>query len=945
MKRREFLKLGLAGSALLLIRVDGSGKQEVLAAAIPGGSLNPLDIAKYQLGLVVPPAMPKSKAPAALRGASDYYEIAVREFQQRILPPGLPTTKVWSYCSLANPRRTFADDGTLDAANVDARGVPGTLNYPSFTIEAHSGRPVRIKWINQLRANPDDPTSDYLPHLLTVDPTLHWANPAAGSAPDRYGYGSIDSTPEFFDAGGTHTPAPYVGPVPFVTHVHGALDIGEESDGYAEAWYLPQAGNIPAGYATEGSWYKTYRQKYWDTFRQSWEPGSATFYYGNRQRATTLWYHDHVLGMTRLNVYAGPAGFYVVRGGADDRVINTRTRRQASLPSDAYEIPIVVQDRSFDSGGQLFFPNAREFFDGYTGPFIPTSDMHPYHNPEFFGNTMVVNGRTWPKLQVEQRRYRFRFLNGCNSRFLALKFVAGADFDALPAGDAAASIQAPAAALPVWQVGNEGGFLRAPVDITTANGGVLLMGLAERADVIVDFGALPVGTQVYLTNEGPDEPFGGGAPGLDFPIADRDTTRQVMLFEVVAATARDNTTPPELLGLPAIAPLPGPSLTRKLALIEEDSLVTPGAGPRAAFCGTVEPIGGVLTGVMKKWVDPVTENPALGAVEDWEIYNFTMDAHPIHLHEVPFEVIGRRPFTMSGAMDVMGEGAEAPPTAWENGLKDTVIAYPGEVTRIRARFDRAGRYVWHCHIVDHEDNEMMRPYDIGPKKDRSQRHTGRIRVDHRHNEAVLTYVHVGDATEIVERIKPASGLDAIVGTKLIIDALNPPAAGVGRGVVTEVGGGEGYGVNTLPATVDRKTIEGSEQLAFMLTAEANGRGSEKTAMLDFATGFRLAVPGGSAHVVVEAFLDGVSIAGPQTLTVKAAKGSFFTPSYLIAFGAPGQRLPFNKLVFSAGQGKYSLVRAIEIRTITATLNGDGTVGVTSMADTGAQARQVFVCDL
>ncbi len=372
-----------------------------------------------------------------------------------------------------------------------------------------------------------------------------------------------------------------------------------------------------------------------------------------------------------------------------------------------------------------------------------------------------------------------------------------------------------------------------------------------------------------------------------------------------------------------------------MSLIEEDSSVLAEVGPRAAFCGTVA--GGVAE--MKKWADPVTENPALGAVEDWEIYNLTMDAHPIHLHEVPFEVVGRRPFTMSG-MAVADDqlAAQRPAEPWEQGLKDTVIAYPGEITQIRARFDRPGRYVWHCHIVDHEDNEMMRPYDIGPRNERGQLHTGRIRVDHQHNETRLTYVYVGDALVTEEKLKPASGLDFIRGSKLTIDAI---------GGLTEVGGGEGYGVNSPPATVDRKTIEGAEQLAFALNRPAaDGRGSEKTYMLDFACAFRLAKAGASATVVVEAFKDGASLGGPQELVVTATADSAFTTSHLIAFGAPGAKLPFDRLVFGAGPGsKYSLVRAIEIRTITASFSAAGAVGLQTMADGGAQARQIFVCDL
>ena len=223
--------------------------------------------------------------------------------------------------------------------------------------------------------------------------------------------------------------------------------------------------------------------------------------------------------MTRLNVYAGPAGFYLIRGGpdGDEAVLDSRFGTPAVLPGPApkendkfppnktyYEIPIAIQDRSFNTNGSLFYPDTRAFFDGISGPFIPESDVSPIWNPEFFGNTIMVNGNTWPFQTVERRRYRFRFLNGCQSRFLIL------DFSDIPGVE-------------VWQIGNEGGFLAAPVNLTADHGNRLLMGPAERADLIVDFTNVPVGNHV-LRNVGPDEPFGGGVPGVDFAVADPDGT-------------------------------------------------------------------------------------------------------------------------------------------------------------------------------------------------------------------------------------------------------------------------------------------------------------------------------------------------------------------------------------------------------------------------------------
>ncbi|RPI78454.1 MAG: bilirubin oxidase, partial [Chloroflexi bacterium] len=370
---------------------------------MPGGTLDPFDIEKYQTPLLIPPVMPKAGMITQRGGKNvDYYEISVRQFDQQILPPGMPPTTVWGYGA------------------VSASSKKGLLlhNAPSLTFEAKWRSPVRVKWINELRQDPLDPGSPYLPHLLPVDQTLHWANPPGGTA-DR------DSRPEF-----STTPGPYTGPVPIVTHLHGSSGVGDESDGYAEAWFLPAAGNIPGDFATTGTWYDFFMNKaigkgYLAPGTSAWEPGTSVFQYPNDQRASTLWYHDHTLGMTRLNVYAGPAGFFIIRGGpeGDDAVLDSRTGTTAVLPGPApkegdglnkvyYEIPIAIQDRSFNSDGSLFYPDTRAFFDGIEGPFIPDTDISPIWNPEFFGNTIMVNGNTWPFLNVEQRRYRFRLLNG-----------------------------------------------------------------------------------------------------------------------------------------------------------------------------------------------------------------------------------------------------------------------------------------------------------------------------------------------------------------------------------------------------------------------------------------------------------------------------------------------------------------------------------------------------
>ena len=679
LNRRQFIGITALGAVGLYIGARAT--VPAASAAVPGGLLDPLAIPKYQSPLLIPPVMPRAGR-KELRGgrSADYYEISMRQFRQQVLPAGLPTTTVWGY----GAERSASSGGLL------------IHNAPSLTIEATYGVPVAITWMNELV----DANGRYLPHLLPVDPTLHWANPPGGED-------GRDTRPVY-----STTPGTYTGPVPMVTHVHGMAKVGDESDGYAEAWFLPRATNIPRGYAKTGTWYDFFAEKADRINDVSWQPGSTTSVYPNQQRAGTLWYHDHTLGMTRVNVYAGPAGFYLVRGGPDGdaSVVDTRTRRPAVLPGPApragdsfpsttayYEIPLAIQDRAFRGNGELFYPDTRDFFDGITGPFTPDSDVPPIWNPEFFGNTIIVNGATWPYLTVERRRYRFRVLNGCQARHLIL------DFASIPG-------------VKVWQIGNEGGFLRRPVNITGAVANRLLMSPAERADLIVDFSGVPLGAHV-LRNIGPDEPYGGGEPQVDFEPAAPGSTGQVLEFRVVPIVGTDTTTPPQHLKLPAIRDLTG-GTTRRLALLEEQSMYFADS-PVEAKLGVVHgnPNTGTGVAVPQMWMDPITENPSVGDVEVWEFYNGTMDAHPMHVHEVQFQVVNRQNITFdekAGTFQVVAGSPRTPAEPWEDGFKDTVIAYPGQVTRVRMKFNTPGQYTWHCHIVEHEDNEMMRPYRVGP---------------------------------------------------------------------------------------------------------------------------------------------------------------------------------------------------------------------------------------
>ena len=286
--------------ALVLLALTGFALGGVIPGAkadpLPGGTLNPLTIPKYITPLVIPPVMKNI-------GTAENYKIAVRQFKQQILPGGVwnvitgrtdafPATTVWSYGPEADP---IPDAGALGIPKGIAPAPNSQFNYPAYTIETTANVPLNIRWTNDLK---DPVTGNYLPHLLPVDQTLHWANPpATGCVHDPEG---TDCT--------TNRPEPYTGPVPMIVHVHGA-HVDPHSDGYPEAWYLPAANNIPAGYATKGHFFDD------ATGANPGNLGYADFYYRNDQPATTDWYHDHTLGMTRLNVYAGPAGFFLVSRG------------------------------------------------------------------------------------------------------------------------------------------------------------------------------------------------------------------------------------------------------------------------------------------------------------------------------------------------------------------------------------------------------------------------------------------------------------------------------------------------------------------------------------------------------------------------------------------------------------------------------------------------------
>jgi spore coat protein A len=360
--------------------------------------------------------------------------------------------------------------------------------------------------------------------------------------------------------------------------------------------------------------------------------------YPNNQPAATLWYHDHAMGITRLNAMMGLAGFYILHDPEEDRL---------RLPSGPYDIPLALQDRIFDAHGQIAYPVG------------PASDS-PWV-PEFYGTTILVNGRVSPYLDVEPRRYRFRFLNASNARVYRLSLVPGQ---------------------PLVQIGTDGGLLPEP-----APRHALLLVPGERFDAVIDFTGRE-GRRITLMNSArAPYPSGGGL-----------IPRLVMQFRVRRPLAARSVSSEIPLRLASVTPLREEMAvkTRRLTLQED-----------LAANGRL-----LLNGL--RYMDAVTEDPANGSVEIWEIANTTIDTHPIHLHAVHFQLLDRRQFDLArwlrtAEIAFTRPAIPAPPE--EQGWKDIILCPPAHVTRIIVPFHgEPGRFVWHCHMLEHEDNEMMRPF-------------------------------------------------------------------------------------------------------------------------------------------------------------------------------------------------------------------------------------------
>jgi FtsP/CotA-like multicopper oxidase with cupredoxin domain len=650
------------------------------------------------------------------------------EFKANVLPTGTfapgvaPETWVWGYI-VGTECPTETRSTYLGPVIVAQRGVPTALtaiNRLGNASETHV-----LAWKN------------------STDQTLHWADPLnkeqnACSEERHEGELPAGECAEHYD-----------GPIPAVIHLHGG-DVPPELDGGPDAWFTSDGNYQGHGYYS---------------FPGTGGPGSnqATYRYPNNQEPALIWFHDHALGATRLNVYAGMAGGYLLTDPTD-----------TSIPSNLPPlVPLVIQDRMFDKNGQLYFPAGN--------PFTPNPD-HPFWVPEFTGDVLAVNGHVWPYLNVEPKRYRFLVINGSNARTYEM-FLS----------NAVTKAKGPA----LWQIGTDGGFLDHPVKIDPNAPGSqlqkLIMMPGERADFIVDFAGLAPGTQLILRNVA-KTPYPAG------DTVDGTTLGRVMQIRVVAGGGTDTSynpatggalrTPMVRLVDPAAGTLaPGVTAQKKRQLTLNEVISEPSSvngvdfegGPEEVLVNNTMWAGEDMDGNVRPDFTPITVNgittgyselPKEGETEIWEIVNTTADAHPIHLHLVQFQLMSRQNYDVKkfmaayaaayGGAPVFGfgppndynvpnadgavggnpavgpflKGPVKPPNPNEAGWKDTVMMLPGQVTRIAVRwapmslpagtlpadafyaFDPFGDgghgYVWHCHIIDHEDNEMMRPTSVQP---------------------------------------------------------------------------------------------------------------------------------------------------------------------------------------------------------------------------------------
>jgi spore coat protein A len=644
--RRQFVKGGVvAGTAVALGGPHLLSSRKAEAATL----LDPNTIPKYQTPLFILPAMPTN-------GGANTFHVAQRRFAAQVLPAGMPTTIVNGY---GNPN---------DAS---------TFHSPGFTIETSANTQAQVTWDNQMV----DANDNFLPPLFTTDPTLHWANPPGGTA-------GRDSQPTF-----TSTPPPYTGPQPMIVHLHGAHDF-EESDGLPQTWFLPMAKNIPNGYATVGTDYDSFKQEAFQRWGVQWQAGTLTSVYPNTQRAGTLWYHDHVLGMTRLDVHSGLFGFYNISGGDADLPAGTAPGPRP-MPGDPpgldyHDICLTLTDTSFNPDGSLFFPST----SNETGPYIPQSEIPPYWNSNFQGNASLVNGNTWPVLTVEPRRYRFRILDAANFRTFQLRITRN------PTANPATWD------VPAWVIGADAGLLPQAQPLHTNNTQIFMI-TSERVEIIVDFTGMAQGDEFYLVNN---------SPGIDV-----NNVGQLMKFVVGPLKSPDTSLPADQLPLPARPNIGNPTEIHRISMNVDPSSNNAADQGKFRMGRITQNPDGSFSNTEELWSDPISQTVTAGATAQWEIWNVRnpdpngiAGGHALHIHLVEFQVTGREMLTTdnqpSGQPGRGVTGVEIEP--WETGTKDTVFAPNGQITRFIAPFDLVSRYIYHCHFVDHEDHEMMRFWQV-----------------------------------------------------------------------------------------------------------------------------------------------------------------------------------------------------------------------------------------
>jgi spore coat protein A, manganese oxidase len=598
-------------------------------------------------------------------------------------------------------------DGERVATTIYGYGQAGTYTWPGPTFVVTSERAggpkqIYVKWVNKLRE-----TS----HLLPVDTNMHWAFASmAGVTIEQYG-------------------------IPISPHLHGGFT-DEQYDGNAEAFFTPD--NEIVG-------------PYWQRVPYGF---TNEFQYDNAGRAAPLWYHDHTLGITRLNVYAGLVGFYIIR----DNIDTGDAQNKLGLPYGKYELLLAIQDRMFTEDGQFFFPSrpGDPGYDDYITdqnvnlPEEQFPDGGPTALAEFFGDFILVNGKIWPRKVVRPHMYRLRILNGCDSRYLVVQFKI-VDSDVTDPNSASGKL------LDFTVIGSDAG-LGNPVRFDNTP---LVVEPAARYDILIDFSDLS-GRRVIMQNLGADEPFGGTFE-TDPAAANSGTVRytdRIMAFDVrTEQTSNRGLLRPGAAFSTAVATTTSTATHMKTSdfVFQWDGLSRPDDTKIRELAvmegsdefGRIQPILGSKTQnpldprgsfAAYSWSHPITEQPKLGTTEEWYLLNFSEDAHSMHLHLVEFQVVGdfTFEFTIDGTQDVVqhnGAIGTAPRLTnvrnfktverdtslyYDAAPKDTATVLPGTdpaggIGRgiiLRMKFTKLGLYSWHCHILSHEDHEMMRPFEV-----------------------------------------------------------------------------------------------------------------------------------------------------------------------------------------------------------------------------------------